>query len=186
MRLHPEPYNTFGCISVLGPCAELLNLNLHWTTCRFALPALLPLISSDMQLTDAQGSLLTAGYTVGSAANPLTCLGTCSQSYITTAETLAQVLYALALVPVGFLADKADRPRLLAGGLVVWSVLTMVASKASLCPCIPCLFEGVQHNLLSRRHSHLYDCSPVTPRLPYSIYIYSRSASDQSIGACNR
>jgi len=40
-----------------------------------------------------------------------------------------QVLYALALVPVGFLADKADRPRLLAGGLVVWSVLTMVASK---------------------------------------------------------
>jgi hypothetical protein len=43
-----------------------------------------------------------------------------------------QVLYALALVPVGFLADKADRPRLLAGGLVVWSVLTMVASKVNL------------------------------------------------------
>lgn len=40
-----------------------------------------------------------------------------------------QVLYALALIPAGFLADKADRPRLLAGGLGLWSVLTMVASK---------------------------------------------------------
>jgi len=40
------------------------------------------------------------------------------------------VLYALALVPVGFLADRADRPRLLAGGLTAWSLLTMAASKA--------------------------------------------------------
>lgn len=44
-----------------------------------------------------------------------------------------QVLYALALVPVGFLADKADRPRLLSGGLLIWSVLTMVASKVDSC-----------------------------------------------------
>lgn len=42
----------------------------------------------------------------------------------------AQVLYALALVPVGFLADRADRPRLLSGGLAAWSLLTMAASKA--------------------------------------------------------
>ena len=40
------------------------------------------------------------------------------------------MLYALALVPVGFLADRADRPRLLSGGLAAWSLLTMAASKA--------------------------------------------------------
>ncbi len=40
-----------------------------------------------------------------------------------------QVLYAVALVPAGFLADRTDRPRLLAGGLAVWSLLTMAASK---------------------------------------------------------
>ena len=43
-----------------------------------------------------------------------------------------QVLYAVALVPAGFLADRTDRPRMLAGGLAVWSVLTMAASKASI------------------------------------------------------
>ena len=43
---------------------------------------------------------------------------------------VSQVLYALALVPVGFLADRADRPRLLSGGLAAWSLLTMAASKA--------------------------------------------------------
>ena len=43
---------------------------------------------------------------------------------------MSQVLYALALVPVGFLADRADRPRLLSGGLAAWSLLTMAASKA--------------------------------------------------------
>ncbi len=40
-----------------------------------------------------------------------------------------QLLYALALIPAGYLADKADRPRLLAAGLALWSVLTMAASK---------------------------------------------------------
>ena len=40
-----------------------------------------------------------------------------------------QVLYAVALIPVGFLADKVDRPRLLSGGLATWSLLTMAASK---------------------------------------------------------
>ena len=52
-----------------------------------------------------------------------------------------QVLYALALVPVGFLADKADRPRLLAGGLFLWSLLTMVASKAPRCCCLSPMHE---------------------------------------------
>ena len=42
-----------------------------------------------------------------------------------------QVLYAVALVPAGFLADRTDRPRMLAGGLGVWSLLTMAASKVS-------------------------------------------------------
>lgn len=40
-----------------------------------------------------------------------------------------QVLYALALIPVGFMADKADRPRFLAAGLTAWSILTVLASK---------------------------------------------------------
>jgi len=70
-------------------------------------PALLPMISSDLQLADSQGAALTVGYTV---------------------------LYALALVPVGALADRADRPRLLAGGLAAWSLLTMAASKARRSP----------------------------------------------------
>jgi MFS family permease len=42
----------------------------------------------------------------------------------------AQVLYALALVPVGLLADRVDRPRLLAGGIALWSLLTVAASQA--------------------------------------------------------
>ena len=41
-----------------------------------------------------------------------------------------QVLYALALVPVGLLADRVDRPRLLSIGIVLWSLLTMLASQA--------------------------------------------------------
>ena len=40
-----------------------------------------------------------------------------------------QVLYALTLVPVGLLADRVDRPRLLAGGIALWSLLTMAASE---------------------------------------------------------
>lgn len=43
-----------------------------------------------------------------------------------------QVLYAAALIPVGLLADRVNRPRLLAGGLVMWSLLTMTGSKVTL------------------------------------------------------
>ena len=46
-----------------------------------------------------------------------------------TGAPAPQVLYAAALVPVGLLADKADRPRLLAAGITAWSVLTMAASQ---------------------------------------------------------
>ena len=42
---------------------------------------------------------------------------------------LLQVLYAIALVPMGFLADQGNRPRLLAAGLAGWSLLTMTGSK---------------------------------------------------------
>eukprot|EP00889_Picochlorum_renovo_P000349 jgi/Picre1/27379/NNA_000346.t1 len=37
---------------------------LHHSTTGFALPALLPIISSDLHLQDSQGALLTAGYTI--------------------------------------------------------------------------------------------------------------------------
>ena len=40
-----------------------------------------------------------------------------------------QVLYAVALIPIGLLADRVHRPRLLAGGLLGWSLLTMTGSK---------------------------------------------------------
>lgn len=51
-------------ISLVG----VLFLTSFWaqslSLCRFALPALLPLITPDLQLTDTQGSMLTSGYTV--------------------------------------------------------------------------------------------------------------------------
>ncbi len=77
---------------------------LHHSTSGFALPALLPIISSDLHLQDSQGALLTAGYTI---------------------------LYAVALVPMGLLADRVDRPRMLSIGMFGWSFLTIVASKST-------------------------------------------------------
>lgn len=41
------------------------------------------------------------------------------------------MLYAAALIPIGLLADRVNRPRLLAGGLVFWSLLTMTGSKVT-------------------------------------------------------
>lgn len=90
----------------IGTIWGLLILSLaylHHSTTGFALPALLPIITDDLKLADNQGALLTAGYTV---------------------------LYALALVPMGLLADRVDRPRLLAVGIALWSGLTVVASHA--------------------------------------------------------
>ncbi len=76
---------------------------IHQATAGFALPAMLPMISNELHLSDLQGALLTTGY-----------------SY----------LYAVALVPIGLLADRISRPKLLAAGLVLWSALTCVASNS--------------------------------------------------------
>lgn len=76
---------------------------LHNSATGFSIPAMLPLIGTDLDLSDSQMAFLTLEYTA---------------------------LYALALVPVGYLADRVDRPKLLAGGLAVWSALTSVASQA--------------------------------------------------------
>ena len=54
--------------------------------------------------------------------------------FLQTNQSRAQVLYALALVPVGLLADRVHRPRLLAAGITVWSLLTMAASRVRRCP----------------------------------------------------
>lgn len=75
----------------------------HQSTTGFSLPAMLPAIQQDLQLNDLQGALLTTGY-----------------SY----------LYALALLPIGVLADRVPRPALLAAGIASWSSLTLLASHA--------------------------------------------------------
>lgn len=93
--------------SSIGAIWALIVLSfsyLHHSTTGFALPALLPIISSDLHLEDSQGALLTAGYTI---------------------------LYAIALVPMGLLADRVDRPRMLSAGILGWSMLTLAASKST-------------------------------------------------------
>ena len=56
------------CHSCLCPCCLPLpcavSHKIHSVLCRFALPALLPLISPDLKMTDHEGALLTVGYTV--------------------------------------------------------------------------------------------------------------------------
>ncbi|EFJ44126.1 hypothetical protein VOLCADRAFT_95577 [Volvox carteri f. nagariensis] len=86
----------------LWALALLFVSYVHQATTGFALPAMLPMISNELHLDDMQeGALLTTGY-----------------SY----------LYAVALVPIGLLADRVSRPQLLAAGLALWSVLTCTAS----------------------------------------------------------
>jgi hypothetical protein len=75
----------------------------HQSTTGFSLPAMLPAIQQDLQLNDLQGAFLTTGY-----------------SY----------LYALALLPIGLIADRVPRPALLAAGIASWSSLTLLASHA--------------------------------------------------------
>ena len=65
-----------------------------------------------------------------------------------------QVLYAITLVPAGLLADRVDRPRLLAGGLATWSILTMVAAKVRFCSP----FAGCHNTPVSASLLHLYGC----------------------------
>lgn len=47
-------------------CCRVHSSSCSAAACRFALPAMLPLISPDLKLTDSQGALLTVGYTVRS------------------------------------------------------------------------------------------------------------------------
>ncbi len=134
----------------------------HHSTTGFALPALLPLINEDLHLTDGQGALLTSGYTVRSPPHPrLLCCrilrtgSTGDSRRVEVAQTEGgcggvQVLYAAALVPVGLLADRADRPRLLAAGIAAWSLLTMAASQAP------------------PRHLHPYHAPPFSA--PFSLH----------------
>ena len=149
--------------------------------CRFALPALLPLITPDLNMTDQEGALLTVGYTVGSRTLVLKPLLVMPARVISAEGAVGavslpafggkariacpmQVLYAVALVPAGFLADRTDRPRMLAGGLGVWSLLTMAASKASTAriPAQKCLVnlrapaeDGAVSQLLSQGLGHI-------------------------------
>ncbi len=50
--------------------------------CRFALPALLPLITPDLHLTEQQGALLTAGYAVS-----ITVLKSTPEQHYVTLQT---------------------------------------------------------------------------------------------------
>ena len=58
----PPDIGTIWSVVVLGLAY------VHHSTTGFALPALLPLINEDLHLTDSQGGLLTAGYTVRAQA----------------------------------------------------------------------------------------------------------------------
>lgn len=77
---------------------------LHCSATEFALPALLQAIGQDIPMSDAQGALLHTGYTS---------------------------LYAVALIPMGILADRVDRPKLLAGGVLLWSGLSSMVANAT-------------------------------------------------------
>lgn len=77
---------------------------LHCCSTGYSIPALLPTIASDTGLTDQQAALLTVGFTL---------------------------VFAIFQIPFGFLADKMERPKLLSSGIVIWSVITSLASKAT-------------------------------------------------------
>lgn len=60
MKLKAPDIGTLWGLLILGIAY------VHHSTTGFALPALLPLINEDLQLSDSQGALLTTGYTVRS------------------------------------------------------------------------------------------------------------------------
>ena len=70
---------------------------------RYVGAAILPLILSDLKISDAQGGLL---------------------------QSLFIVAYALACGPFGWLGDIGKRLRLIAGGVFVWSVATIASGLA--------------------------------------------------------
>ncbi|CAD7704215.1 unnamed protein product [Ostreobium quekettii] len=75
---------------------------IHHSATGYSVPAMLPLISTELYLSDNQGAFLTLGYSI---------------------------LYALSLIPMGYLADQVNRPKLLAGGITLWSALTSLSSR---------------------------------------------------------
>ena len=78
---------------------------------------------------------------------------------------LLQLLYAAALIPIGLLADRVNRPRLLAGGLVMWSLLTMTGSKVR---------QHSQHTIVSMQclvsNAFIYVCQARLVLLVSSVY----------------
>lgn len=98
-----------------------------------------------------------------------------------TGASAPQVLYAAALVPVGLLADKADRPRLLAAGIAAWSVLTMAASQVHR--------PAVHVVCRPRHHDHRHTCLCSAPALhpavkPISGASLRRSMDLQRSSSC--
>lgn len=95
-----ETQSIWSSLWILGLCTMSY---LHCCSTGFSIPALLPSIAADASLTDQEGAFLTVGFTV---------------------------VFALGQIPFGFLADRMERPKLLASGIVVWSLVTSLASKA--------------------------------------------------------
>jgi len=90
-----------GSLWILGLCTISY---LHCCSTGFSIPALLPSIAADSALTDSQGAFLTVGFTM---------------------------VFAFGQIPFGFLADRMERPKLLSSGIVIWSLVTSLASKAA-------------------------------------------------------
>ena len=87
-----------------GVLALLLAVNILNYVDRYVLSALLPLISGDLHLTDAQGGLLAFAF---------------------------MIVYMLAAPPIAWLADTRGRRPWIAGGVALWSVATGAAALAT-------------------------------------------------------
>ena len=101
----PPPY---GQSESLWTLLLLSTCYLHASACSYALPALLPDVSLDLGLDDAQSAVLTSA---------------------------ALLTYSLLLIPAGAAADNVDRPRLLAlGALLRAPVVLPLVFSLSLLP----------------------------------------------------
>lgn len=86
----PTPQNaSYAILLLLAACY------LHHSIAGFSLPALMPAVSADLEMSDKQTAYLASGYTF---------------------------LYALGMVPCGMLADRVDRTNLLAVAVLCWCV----------------------------------------------------------------
>lgn len=87
-----------------GVLALLLSVNILNYVDRQILYALLPLISKDLQLTDAQAGSLASAF---------------------------MIVYMLAAPPIAWIADARGRKPWIAGGVAIWSVATGAAALAT-------------------------------------------------------